>query len=770
GRHLALVPELTGALAAHPARERLAGQLMLSLHRCGRDADALAVYAATCRVLDDQLAVDPGDALTQLSRAIHRGDPTLEAPGPPLLPSPPGRFIGRRAELTRAGELLAGARMLTLSGVGGCGKTRLCLEVARLAAPGHPGGVHLVDLSALGPGASVGRQVAAVLGVRERRGVPLPAQLAARFRHRRALLVLDNCEHLVEPCAELCSQLLDMAPGLRVLVTSREPLGISGEVVYTVPGLGLPGADDNSAAVESSDAVRLLVDRSTAARPGFALEPGDDRFAATLCRRLDGLPLAIEMAAALVGRLSLREVVARVEERIDALGGSRAVDARHRTMRACIEWSHEMLDEGEAIVLRRLSVFAGSFDADAAEAVVAGWDPLPVGADVVGICVRLVAKSTLVADPGPGRTQYRMLEIVRQFSAERLTAAGETAVARARHAAWYHRYVPDAPTWGGPEQQLWMERLRREVGNVHAALGWYLGDGWEAERALEMAGPMWWFWYMSGRVGEGRMWLSRVLAAAPAEPSPARGLAVRGAAALARITGEFAEALRLGQESLQICRALDNERGVAAALNNLSITAMMSGDLDAARRDGEAGRELIERIGDTQAIATSHNNLGLVARVAGELDRAAELFESALASFRLREDGRGTAAALSNLAIVSRLRGETRRGRELAVDALRLYTELGFEEGQLDCLEATAALAAADGDATQAVRLLSVTMRAREELGSPLFMPDELAQVEDALAIARGALGEAEFGRLTVRARDVSVADAVASVLVPGGG
>ena len=765
GRHASLVPELTGCLSATPARERLAGQLMLALHRSDRSADAHAVYEATCRVLDEQLGVDPGDGLTQLNRAIHRGDPTLASPGPHLLPSPPTRFIGRHQELTRAGELLANARLLTLSGVGGCGKSRLGLELARVAAPGHPGGVHLVDLAPIGPGASVGRQVAAVLGVRERRGLALSTQLSTRLRQRRTLLVLDNCEHLVQGTAELCSQLLETTPGLRILVTSREPLGIFGEIVYTVPGLMVPVAGAADASAEATDAVLLLVDRATAARTDFTLGPGDAAVAAALCRRLDGLPLAIELAAARLSSLSLDEVSVRVAERIDALGGSRAVDARHRTMRACLEWSHEMLGDDEKVILRRLSVFAGGFSPAAAVGVAGAWAPLAAETDVLDVCGRLIDKSMLASDFGAGGTAFRMLEMVRQFSAERLVAAGETEAARARHATWYHDFVPDARTWAGPDQSAWMERLRREVDNLHGALAWFLGDGWEAERALEMAGPLWWFWYMAGRVGEGRMWLSRVLAATPSEPNTARALAVRGAAAMARITGEFGEAVRLGEESLAFCRALGDRRGEAAALNNLCVTAMMSGDLEAALRHGEAGRELIETLGDAQGIATAHNNLGLVARIAGDLDRATELFTSALGNYRLRGDRRGMAAALSNLAIVGRRRGDWSRARALAVDALRLYTELGFEEGQLDCLEAIAAIAAGNHDAAQGLRLITMTMRAREELGAPLFAPDELAQVQDALAAARGALSDIDIATITREARALALPDAVGALL-----
>ena len=764
GRHADLVAELKGHLGSSPGRERLAGQLMLALHRCGRSADALSVFAATSRFLDHQLGVDPGDALTELSKAIHRDDPTLAAPGPALLPAPLTKFIGRGEELVRGEELLKSARLLTLTGVGGCGKTRLALELARVAAPAHPGGVEFVDLAALAPGSSVARQVAAALDVHERRGSSLVSQLANRLRHRRALLVLDNCEHLIQGCVELCSQLLEAAPGLRILATSREALGMPGEVVFTVPGLGVPAVNDPAPEVLETDAIRLLVERASAARPGFALVGADQRLAAALCRRLDGLPLAIELAAAQLRNLSLQEVADRVDARLDSLSGSRSIDARHRTMRASIEWSHEMLEETERIVLRRLSLFAGGFSSKAAQAVAANWAPL-ADIDIAGICNRLVGKSVLAAEPGPEYTGYRILEIVRQFASEKVEEAEETSEGRARHAQWYHDLVPDSRVWAGPDQPLWLDRLKREIENVHAALAWYLGDGWDPECALEMAGPMWWYWNTTGRGGEGRIWLSRVLAAATPQPTAARALAVRGAAALARSMGEFGEALRLGNESLAIARTLGEPRGVAAALNNLCITAMTSGNLEDARLHGEEGLEIIERLGDEQGIATSRNNLGLVARVSGDLDRAEELFTTALANYRLREDRRGIAAASSNLAIVARRRGDPVRAHALAVEALRLYTELAFCEGQLDCLEAVGALAAEAGDYESALRLLTMTARVRDELGSPLFVADEIAQVRDALAIARTGIDEPSMRRAMVQANDLTVDMAVAVYL-----
>jgi predicted ATPase len=740
---------------------------MLALHRCGRSADALTIYEAICRALDDQLGVDPGEALTALSKAIYRGDPTLATPSSSSLPTSASRFVGRGMELAKTGTLLATCRLLTLTGPGGSGKSRLAVELARAAAASHPDGVRLIDLAPLTPSASVSRELAAALGVRERRGEPLPRLLAAWLQHRRCLLVLDNCEHLVAACADLCSVLLEAAPGLRVLATSREPLAISGEVVFAVAGLRIARAGDPDEAIESADAVRLFIDRAAAARPGFALGPGDAARAAAVCARLDGLPLAIELAAARLRNISLGELAAWLEQRLDGLGESRAVHARHRTMRAAIEWSHDLLDDSEQAVFRRLSVFAGGLDSDAARAAVEGWEPLAGDVDILELCDRLANKSMLVAEPGPERTRYRMLEVVRQFAAGRLVEAGEEAAARSRHAAWYRDLIPDARTWSGGDQAMWVERLGREVANVRAALAWYLGDGWEPFLALDMVGRLWWFWYMRGLLGEGRGWFRRALAATPAEPSAERGLALRGAAATARVMGDFVEATQLGTESLDVCRALGDDRGIAASLNTLCISAMVSADLTAARRYGEESLEVAERLGDARGLANSRNSLGIVARNLGELDRAAELFASARDLYGANGNGRGVAAALSNLAILGRRTGDLQRARDLSLEALHLYTDLDFDEGRLDCLEMLGVLEADAGRAEPALRMLSVAARRLEELAAPLFVPDEVQQFADATALARTALGPAEAERIQRESQQLTIDDVVAELLRP---
>ena len=326
GHHEGLLADLNGLVAAHPTHERFTGQLMLALHRCGRDADALTAYRGVAAVLEDELGVDPGDDLIALEHAIRRQDPTLDAPDVANLPVPAGRFIGRREEIDSAGELLHHSRLLTLVGPGGCGKTRLALELARTAVAIHPDGVRFVPFGGMAGDTPVGAEVARVLAIHARPPEPLVATLTAWLRHRRMLLILDNCEHVITSISELCADLLAACPGLRLLATSREPLMLAGEVVWAVPGLALPGLESSPKEIFESDAVRLLTDRGALTRGpsqrearATAVDELDAEAAAAICRRLDGLPLAIELAAARLRSLSLREISTHLDRRLDLL-------------------------------------------------------------------------------------------------------------------------------------------------------------------------------------------------------------------------------------------------------------------------------------------------------------------------------------------------------------------------------------------------------------------------------------------------------------------
>jgi len=754
GRHADLLPELRGLLEAQPTRERLAGQLMLALHRSDRSADALRVYEQVGEALDQALGVDPGDELAALARAIRRGDPTLARPGPGGLPLPVTSFVGRGGELAELEELLGSARLVTLVGPGGCGKSRLGLELARTVAPDHPGGLFLVGLAGLAVTDSVTRAVAAVVDARELPGEPLVAAIARRLRRGRALLLLDDCERLAGDCARLCAALLETVPGVRLLATSREPLGAPGEVVYRVHGL-----------VEA-DAVRLLAERAAAARPGLRLDPWDAT-AASVCRHLDGLPLPIELVAARLRSLSLEELAGHVAAHLDLVGGQRpAGHERHRTIRAAIDWSHELLDGDERRLFRRLSVFAGGFGAGPLDAVAAVEPPV---AQPLAVLARLVDRSLVEAALRPGEAaRYRLLEVVRQFAAERLDDAGEAVAARAAHAGWFATYVAGARRWGGGEQEAWLHRVERDLDNVRAALAWYLGDGWQPELALRMVAGMWWVWYLLGMIGESRTWLRRALAAAPGEPSEDRAAALVAAGAGARGMGDFAEAVQLGTEALGVQRALGDERGEAAALNSLCISATALGDLDAALAHGERSLAIIERAGVPAGMAASRLNLGVVRRARGDLESPEALFESARSGFEALGDRRGCAAALTNLALLAHRRGEAERAHRHTVDSLAIYDQLGFDEGRADCLEVLAFQRAAAGSPAEALRLLTVADAARERLGAPMFVPDERAARAAAEAAIATTLDGAERLRITVAAGGLDLRDVVREVLAVG--
>jgi len=758
-RHEELVPELRELVAAHPERERLAGQLMLALHRCGRGAEALDVYGALSAALDRRLGVDPSDELAALERAIRRADPTLAAPTPASLPAPASRFIGRRRELAETADLLGGTRLLTLVGPGGCGKTRLAIELAAGVWADHPDGAHFVDLAQVAPRARVADAVAVALRVRQRAGEPPAATLTDHVRHRRLLLVLDNCEHVLDAAAALARDLLEASPGLRVLATSRQPLGVGGETVWRVPSLGLPPDAADPLAAAGSDAVRLLADRAAAALPGYELAGDDALLAAAVCRRLDALPLAIELVAGRLPALTLGEVAALLDRRLALLastGSGRR--SRHETMDAAIDWSHELLEPAERVLFRRLSVFAGSFCLEAAEAVATGPAVLPV-------LLRLIDKSMVVTDrTGSGQTRYRLLETMREYAADRLDEAGEAEVVRGRHARWYQDLAEASGAYPGVEREA---ALDPEAGNVRAAIGWCLADGRAPEQALAIAAPIWWYWWIRGASEEGRDWLLRCLDAADPSPTPARALGLRAAAALARATGDYAEAVRLGEECLAASRALDDHLGLAAAFNGLCITEAHRGEYEVALRHADASLEQARAAGSRPGEANSLNNRGTVLRCLGRLAESEEATLAALRGFREAGNRRSEGAALNNLALVALRSGDLARAWEWSLESLALYRALRFAEGQLDAIRVLAAVEVARGRAADGLLLHSVADRERDRLGTAALTVEEAALRESVLGAAGEALGE---GRSDVLARaDRTGLDAVIAELLHEG-
>ncbi|WP_067175440.1 BTAD domain-containing putative transcriptional regulator, partial [Microtetraspora niveoalba] len=495
-------------VAAHPLRERLRAAHMRALYRAGRQSEALASYADLRERLAEELGLDPAPESAELYARMLRQDPALSgaATRPPTnLPAAVGPLIGRDGAVDEVRALLGAGRLVTLTGPGGVGKTSLALEAARRLAGADPDGAWLVELAAYDRRTpSLAEAVLVALDIRADGAAPRE-RLVDALRDRRLLLVLDNCEHVVDQAAELAEVLLRSAPGLRILATSREPLNVAGEALWSVPTLELPDGSD-PAAVARADAVRLFMARAAASARGFTLDAGNAEAVAQLCRRLDGIPLALEMAATRVRALGVHELVNRLDDRFRLLAGfQRGAPARQQTLTAVIDWSWTLLTEAERVVLRRLAAHADGCALDAAEAVCA--EP---GIDVLDALARLVDRSLVVVVDGPSGVRYRLLESVAAYCLRRLDDAGEAERVRLVHAEHYAALAVRAEAHlRGPEQHRWLRRLDVEAANLRAAL-----DAAPAAVALPMVNALAWYWFLRGRFGEARRALDVAVAGA----------------------------------------------------------------------------------------------------------------------------------------------------------------------------------------------------------------------------------------------------------------
>jgi predicted ATPase/DNA-binding NarL/FixJ family response regulator len=711
------------------------------------------------------------------------------------LPVPLTAFIGREHELATVRRLLTTTRLLTLTGAPGVGKTRLALEVAGGLLVAFTDGVWLVELASLADPDLVPQAVATVFRVREQVARPVLETLKDALRTQRALLVLDNCEHLVDACAELVDGLLRACHDLAVLATSREPLGIAGEMAWRVPSLDLPDLDDVDAVREdgspvfgSSAAVRLFVERACAARPDFTLTAVQAPAVARICRRLDGIPLALELAAARVMALSVEQVADRLDDRFRLLtGGNRTALPRQRTLRATVDWSYDLLSEQERAMLSRLATFAGGWTLEAAEVVCAGDGLEPF--EVLDLLQRLVGRSLVVAEICPdGTNRYRMLEMLQQYALERLVERGEEEDARRRHAACFLALAERAESeLRGPREGEWSARLEGENENLRAALRWAI-DRREAEHALRLGSALWRFWTQRGHLAEGLDWLEQVLAfdverdGASADVLRARGGALNGAGNVALARGEHARAARFHEEALALRRRIGDTGGAAISLHNLGLVARFLGDPALAHARFSESLDLFRSLGDTRNAALSLLNLGRLSHDEGDHDRATPLYREGLALFQTVGSAHGVATALNRLGDLARDRGELataerlhgealslRRGRgdpwvlglsltglarvaaargdhdqtiALAIQSLRALHQAGASRDTAVALVALAGAACATGRARLGARLLAAVARAYPE-GSAIG--DEQASFDAAVAATRAALGDGAF-------------------------
>jgi predicted ATPase/DNA-binding SARP family transcriptional activator len=763
--HGALVAELEGLVADHPYRERLWGQLMLALYRSGRQADALQAFHRARQVLDEDLGIEPSRWLRRRQEQILLQDPVLEAPDPTPPPRPPHHlpaqrtsFVGRRRELAELQGLLQTRRLVSVTGPPGSGKTRLAVEVATSLLETFPHGAWFVSLAEVTDPALVRSAVATALAVPELPERPAAQALTDHLRSRRLLLMLDNFEHLL-PAAVVVGELLDAAPGLRVLATSRTPLRLSGEQEYPLPPLLLPRPDELATDPRGNDALALFADRAAAVDPHVVLGADNAPLVAEVVARLDGLPLAIELAAARLRLFPLKELARRLRPAVPLLvGGPVDHPIRQRTLRDAIAWSDQLLDPADRALLRRLGVFQGGFTLEAAEAV--AQDP-PVTDLMAGIAT--VVEASLLRRPvEPSREHFSMLETVREYALEQLRAAGEDDSTAGRHAHFYAGLAEVAePKLTGADQAHWLDRLEAERANFQAALRWATQAG-DTEMALLLAARLWRFWQLRGHFAEGRRWLEEVLATeGPA--SMARAKALVGLAGLCYWQGDWDGAEAAYRQARELAKGLDDWWLELEALFGVAFTlACHRGELQAAAPIEQQFQAIIAKHPEPLAIGLGLATSQMMRLFAGDLDGSRSYGEQCLAGTRALGERWYESQILRTLALTSMLQGRYQQAEEELRECLEVALELGDLAGVALDLDRLGQAAAALGQPERAVVVAGAADRLRESVGGGLTVQSGRWATEHPRDAARRQLTDTQIDRAWAQGRTMSLEDALA--------
>jgi predicted ATPase/DNA-binding SARP family transcriptional activator len=744
GRHGEVLAELELAVADHPLRERLRGQLMLALYRAGRQADALASYRAARETLAVELGLEPGTDLRELERRILRQDPSLERRAPEAgtalehnrVPSPATATIGREREIAEVRRLLLlqATRLVTLVGPGGVGKTRLAVESAAAVGAELADGAVLVELASLRDPELVLPSVGHALGLRETEGSSWTELIGAHLRPLELLLVLDNLEHLVAGVAPL-GELLAIAPRLRLLVTSRTVLRLSAEQVLEVPPL------------ERTAALELFVRQTTAAGVAESTVSGSREVIERICERLDGLPLAIELAAPRLRALPAPELLRLLDSRLDALrDGPRDAPPRHRTLRLMIDWSFDLLAPDTQRLFARLSVFSGGFTLDAMTAV--------GGADAAFEQLEALVDASLVHS-GDGR--HHLLEVVREYAAERL---GDDAEPRLRHAVYFGQLAVAAEReLAGNDQATWLRLLDAEHDNLRAALDW-LAAGGDATAELRLAAALGRFWYVRGHIEEGLTRLRHAIDRAGEGDEPTLAKSLRAASALALIQGDYPSARAFADSALSLYRSLEDRAGVARTLSNLGAILHAQAELDLAAATLDECILDCTELGDHRLLALAQNNRGDVALSQHDLDTAIHHFERSLDTLRTLGDTANVARALYNLGAVAVEQERIDDARALLGESIACAGQVGDNEDIAWCLIALAAVSVHAEQPLDGGRMLGFTSTLLNRIGATM-KPFEQRLYTRTHQTLRAALGEHAFESALRDGARLQLSDAV---------
>lgn len=766
------------AVGADPENEESHRTLMRLHASVGETTAALRHYDRMER-LQAEVGAEPSAAIRRLAEEIREqgrsgvgeieGGEEGQEKGvvPHNLPEPATRFIGREKELEDVKRLLGATRLLTLTGSGGCGKTRLSLQIAADQLGGYPDGVWLVELASLSDPTLVPQAVAFSLGIREGPETSLTQTLVSAMKRKRLLLLLDNCEHLVQACATLVETVTQACPGVRILATSREGLNIPGEVPYRLQPLSTPDPWEPPATMEGLnryEAPTLFLDRVRTVAPSLVMSEEKAPAVAQICYQLDGIPLAIELAAVRVKALSVETIAERLDDRFRLLtGGSRTALPRHQTLRALIDWSYDLLAKPEQILLCRLSVFAGRWSLEAAEAVCVGEGT--EGAAILDLLAALVEKSLVVYEERDKEPQYRLLETIRQYAYDRLQKTEGMANVCGRHRDWFLALAEQAASeLRGPRQRDWLERLESEHDNLRLALEWCRAEETGAEAELRLAKALVWFWIKRSYLSEGRQGLEGALSRSSGTPSPLRMEALLGAGRLAALTGDYERSDSLIQEGLGLARSTGDSGGIAMALSLLVFPALAANEGERAAGLAEESLAKAREAGDPWLIAFCLHLIGNVARRRGDLERAVTLFRESLALIRPVGDEWMITLLMLNLGGGAQGQGDYESAELAYQECLTMSQDQKDRRGMAWCFECLAEVAAARNCPQRGARLMGAAEGLLDSIGAS-WPPNYLAGRDRTVAACRAALGDVASEAARAEGRAMMMEQAVTYAL-----